>query len=301
MFSKWPDKWVEYIEKNLPDIPPATLILAANSSNLEGFVKEISRIWLCQNSRSFKEFVCKNCKSCTWCFNDSHPDLKLIVPPNTNNSTSSKITSKGEIRIDQIKELNNFFNLTSHQNGFRITCIGPANKLNYPAANALLKILEEPQIKLRFILFSDSLRGIPPTLLSRCRKLVLPTERSIFDRNLYAADENIVWLLPLLRESFAKIDPVQWSIVAGKTKPIQVLNILLMWMLDVARVNLGIKSVCFPKEMDALLSTSNSLKSLTNWVESMFKIQDMIRYADHTLNITLFYESIFYEYLDGFN
>jgi hypothetical protein len=72
-------------------------------------------------------------------------------------------------------------------------------------------------------------------------------------------------------------------------------------MADVSRIHLGLNSVYFPNENEILNDISNNLNSITRWVEAIIKIQDMIRYSNHPLNITLFYESIFYEYQDGFN
>jgi len=47
------------------------------------------------------------------------------------------------IDVNQVRELADFINLTSHRGGARVVTIHPAEALNVNAANALLKSLEE--------------------------------------------------------------------------------------------------------------------------------------------------------------
>ena len=295
----WPLSWKEYAKNHISDFPPTILFVAPLELKLEEFVFELSKDALCKNSRGFFS-SCNSCQSCKWCSNQHHPDLKVLKPTDSKNNVVNSSSEKGEIKIDHVRELLDFFNLTSHQNGVRIAVIGPIEKLNYPAANALLKTMEEPSKKMHFFLFSHSLQTIPTTVLSRCRKVFLPYQRNLLYKNLLDENLTLKWLLPLLRMQ-DKIDPCLWAKKAGKTPPQDTLKILVMWMNDVFRINVGLKSVCFPSEKHSLTSISNNLNNLTNWIEASIKIQDMIRYSNHPLNLTLFYESIFYEYQDGFN
>lgn len=295
----WPLSWKSHLQKNISDFPPSIIFFSPMGLHLEEFVGEISKSFLC--SKISNEFSsCGKCQSCLWSSKGSHPDLKIIKPIDNKDNQIEKSFSKGEIKIDQIRQLSGFLNLTAHQNGLRIVCIGPADKLNYPAANALLKSLEEPPHQMHFIIYAHTLRGIPATILSRCRKVYLPVDRTLSYHNQHINNKTLQWLLPLLKLG-DNLDPSYCSKKAGKHPPVETLEILIKWMTDVTRVNIGLNSVCFPQEHEILIKINNSLKSLTNWVEATIKIQDMIKYSNHPLNLALFYESIFYEYLNGFN
>ena len=61
-----------------------------------------------------------------------------------------------------------------HRQGLRVVVLYPAEALNMPASNALLKTLEEPPPGTVFLLASNGLDRLLPTILSRCRKFALP-------------------------------------------------------------------------------------------------------------------------------
>jgi DNA polymerase-3 subunit delta' len=65
-------------------------------------------------------------------------------------------------------------NISTHRQGLRVVVLYPAEALNMPASNALLKTLEEPPPGTVFLLASNSLDRLLPTILSRCRKFALP-------------------------------------------------------------------------------------------------------------------------------
>jgi DNA polymerase-3 subunit delta' len=88
-------------------------------------------------------------------------------------SAKSKTPSK-DIKIEQIRNLADFMNISTHRQGLRVVVLYPAEALNTPASNALLKTLEEPPPGTLFLLASNSLDRLLPTILSRCRKFALP-------------------------------------------------------------------------------------------------------------------------------
>ena len=77
------------------------------------------------------------------------------------------------IRVDEVRELNSFFQLTASEGSWRIVIIDPVDEMNANAANAILKILEEPPKKTLFLLLSHTPAGLLPTIRSRCRQLAL--------------------------------------------------------------------------------------------------------------------------------
>lgn len=77
------------------------------------------------------------------------------------------------ITVDEIRETVSFFGSTAAVEGWRICIVDTVDELNPNAANALLKILEEPPEQSLFLLVSHAPARVLPTILSRCRKLLL--------------------------------------------------------------------------------------------------------------------------------
>src|SRR6202158_3287284 len=77
------------------------------------------------------------------------------------------------ITVDETRETISFFGSTAAVEGWRVCIVDTVDELNPNAANALLKILEEPPQQSLFLLVSHAPARVLPTILSRCRKLLL--------------------------------------------------------------------------------------------------------------------------------
>jgi DNA polymerase-3 subunit delta' len=77
------------------------------------------------------------------------------------------------ITVDETRETITFFGSTAAAEGWRVCIVDTVDELNPNAANALLKILEEPPRQSLFLLISHSPGRVLPTILSRCRRLPL--------------------------------------------------------------------------------------------------------------------------------
>ncbi len=80
---------------------------------------------------------------------------------------------RSEIVAEDARRLVPFFGMTAAEGGHRIAIIDSADELNRHAANAILKILEEPPPKGLLFLVSHSPGRLLPTIRSRCRRLEL--------------------------------------------------------------------------------------------------------------------------------
>ncbi|MCP4383205.1 MAG: DNA polymerase III subunit delta' [Hyphomicrobiales bacterium] len=78
-----------------------------------------------------------------------------------------------ELSVDQIRRTVSFFGSTSGGQGWRIAIVDPADDMNASAANALLKMLEEPPARSLFFILSHTPGRLLPTIRSRCRHLEL--------------------------------------------------------------------------------------------------------------------------------
>ena len=77
------------------------------------------------------------------------------------------------ITVDETRETISFFGSTAAVEGWRVCIVDTVDELNPNAANALLKILEEPPRQSLFLLVSHAPARVLPTIQSRCRKLRL--------------------------------------------------------------------------------------------------------------------------------
>ena len=77
------------------------------------------------------------------------------------------------IRADDIRALNSFFGLSATDGGRRVVIVDAADEMNTQAANALLKMLEEPPANTTLLLIAHQPSRLLPTIRSRCRTLRL--------------------------------------------------------------------------------------------------------------------------------
>jgi DNA polymerase-3 subunit delta' len=78
-----------------------------------------------------------------------------------------------EIPVDAVRSANGFLRLTAGEGSWRVLIVDSADELNVNAANALLKILEEPPARALVLLVSHAPGGLPATVRSRCCRVVL--------------------------------------------------------------------------------------------------------------------------------
>jgi DNA polymerase-3 subunit delta' len=80
---------------------------------------------------------------------------------------------RSDIIVEDTRAIAGFFRLTAAEEGWRIVIIDGAEEMNRNAANALLKILEEPPRRGLLLLVSHSPGRLLPTVRSRCRHFPL--------------------------------------------------------------------------------------------------------------------------------
>jgi DNA polymerase-3 subunit delta' len=170
-------------------LPHAILFHGAAGTGKADFIEAFAQSLLCENVQA-DGHACGGCASCGWFSQQNHPDYRRVRPEALDDepgaegeegaeadggkkAKSSKAPSK-EIKIEQIRALADFMNISTHRQGLRVVVVYPAEALNMPASNALLKTLEEPPPGTVFLLSSNSLDRLLPTILSRCRKFALP-------------------------------------------------------------------------------------------------------------------------------
>lgn len=96
---------------------------------------------------------------------------RLFTLRRTANEKTEKLYT--QIRVDDVRALKDFFQLSAADGGWRVAIVDPAEEMNNSAANALLKFLEEPPEKVLILLVSHAPARLLPTIRSRCRTLTL--------------------------------------------------------------------------------------------------------------------------------
>lgn len=119
---------------------------------------EFSRTILCLEEG---EDACGTCESCRLAGRGAHPDLKVVVPDE----------KKKWLRIEQVRDAQEFLSLTPAFGKGKAVLVDPADAMTVESANAMLKTLEEPPPGSVILLVSSNLGGLPPTVISRCRKV----------------------------------------------------------------------------------------------------------------------------------
>jgi DNA polymerase-3 subunit delta' len=102
---------------------------------------------------------CGSCSHCRKIDAGTHPDVIRIGLED----------EASEIKIAQIREAIRMLDFRPLEGSSKVFIIDPANLLNASSANALLKGLEEPPENSYFILITNSLHALLPTVRSRCQ------------------------------------------------------------------------------------------------------------------------------------
>lgn len=97
----------------------------------------------------------------------THPDL-LIIKPSEDEKNKS-----GQIKTEQVRELNSFFAHSAGRGGWRVAIIDSLDLVNRNGQNAMLKILEEPPRQSLLLVLNNRSGAVLPTIRSRCTQAVM--------------------------------------------------------------------------------------------------------------------------------
>lgn len=138
------------------------------------------RGWLCDTPAP-NGMACGQCASCHAADVHTHPDLRVLMPEDEllargwplDERAQAELDEKKrkparEIRVEALRSLITFCQRTSSRDKGRAVLIYQPERMNTIAANALLKTLEEPPGHTRFVLASEGVDRLLPTIRSRC-------------------------------------------------------------------------------------------------------------------------------------
>ena len=318
-------------------LPHAMLFAGPQGVGKFVFAQALAASLLCEQ-KAAGNMPCGKCSSCVWLASGNHPDFRLIQPEEgeeTGNgeeetpqpATAARKPGQGNIRVDQIRALEDFVFVGSHRHGSRVALVAPAELMNPAAANALLKILEEPPTGVYFILVSSHWRRLLPTVLSRCRSVLFNRPDPVMaldwltEKGVKSADELLMLAggAPLVAADWAEqgrldsyrsaiavlaeksADPVsmaaKWSaLVKGDSGfgLTQLVETAQKWVFDLAMLKLSGRSRYHELGMLESLAAKASSTGLLSCYNDLLRIRAVVR---HPLNAQLFLEDMAARYL----
>jgi DNA polymerase-3 subunit delta' len=137
-------------------LPHALLLSGGIGLGKRQFAQQAAQVLFCQ-----QHTACGTCANCQLFLSGNHPDFYQLQISDENKS----------IKIDMVRSLAEHVVQTATQGGDKVILISSADEFQFAAANALLKLLEEPPSNTFFILVSDNPSSLLPTIRSRCQEL----------------------------------------------------------------------------------------------------------------------------------
>ncbi|GAB1393383.1 DNA polymerase III subunit delta' [Rhodocyclaceae bacterium] len=312
-------------------LPHAMLFVGKEGVGKRELAEVLAARLLCENHPAPHAPGCGSCASCQMWAAGTHPDYRLVQPEaesegeegEVESSPGEKKKASKQIRIQQIREIEEFFYIGSHRGGARVCLIDPAESMNAVTANSLLKILEEPTASFYFIMISHRWHGLLPTLISRSRQVMFspPAEAEAnawLDQNQLGSAKpwlpfyghaplalaqahqrgQLKALESLLADLLVPQDPLaqaaKWEahVKADGAMSMEVLvTTVQKWLLDLGLVAQGAAPRYFPHKNKALESLARKL-SIPLLMEAHKQVAQIRRLANHPLNARLFLEDL---------
>ncbi|NDI11511.1 MAG: AAA family ATPase, partial [Actinobacteria bacterium] len=151
-----------------------------------------------------KDGGCSKCNDCLSTILGTHADVELIK------------TQGLSIKIDEVRELITRASWAPSVANYRVVVIEDADRLTDSAANALLKVIEEPGLRTIWLLCAPTLTDVLPTIRSRCRHLSLRARRLATDANARANRANILKLPLMIKDIASAFKAAQLLVDAAK-------------------------------------------------------------------------------------
>jgi DNA polymerase-3 subunit delta' len=178
----------------------AYLVIGAPRGNALALAEALLQVLFCTGDPR----PCGECAECRRVREHVHPDVLWIEPE----------SKSRRIKIERIREeLIPRLAQGSYGGGWKAGVLVQADRLTEDAANAFLKMLEEPPGSSLILLLTDTPQNLLPTIVSRCHRLLLAAEESARTEPWRAA------LLEVLRKDLAA-DALEALAQAGRMKTI---------------------------------------------------------------------------------
>ncbi|MDQ5920987.1 MAG: polymerase subunit delta [Pseudomonadota bacterium] len=290
-------------------MPQAILLQGAKGIGVDSLALNWIISVLCPNSATANTY-CGKCNSCLLFADDSHPDFYLLTA----------VADEKTISVSAVRAVIDFLALSTHISDYKVVLIKDTNLLSLSSANALLKILEEPPSYAIFVLLTDNLQQLLPTIVSRCHKYRLSVPNVEMAQH-YLNDKQIehgqFWLKfydysPLFETPIDNQHLQQFIDVLatpnvekiyeltvefdGKTIPYNfILEFIGKWLSDIVSYKLTNELIYFTD----YISSIEALREKLNLDKAFFlqdKLNFLMQWVNHPLNYKLQIENLLFNY-----
>ena len=267
----WQTAWLARTLRSRDRAHHALLIAGPAGLGKKTLALNLAQALLCESPRS-DGLACGQCAGCGYVAARTHPDLRILDRFDYDEDDEEWVVVN-EIRVERVRRVTAMLETSAHRAGERIAVVAPAELMNAPSSNALLKTLEEPPPGATLLLVSDQPGRLLPTVTSRCLRVDAPRpadgeaiawlrERGVADpagalalaggaplaalalADPAASAEREAWFDALARPE--RLAPIALGarIEAGgkdgrKARLAQALDALVAWTADLARVAAG--------------------------------------------------------------
>lgn len=314
-------------------LPHALLLVGQKGLGKFELAHRFAAALLCESPKTDGTH-CGACLACNWFAQGNHPDFRLLQPEamsaEAGEGEEGKKKASQQITIDQIRALDEFFNVGTHRGGLRIVLVYPTEAMNRSTANALLKTLEEPAPGTLFLLVSSEPMRLLPTIRSRCQAVPIPVPPTTLAAKVLAAEglaEPERWLAlaggsPALALEMAKGDQGGWldlliqrlgmgnkgdplAIAAELDKAIKdakgklllkhVVEALQKWTVDLTLAKNGLPLRYFLTLQPTIAKLADMIPPV-RLIHSYRALNTRRQDAEQPLNVRLFLEGVFLDY-----
>jgi len=157
----------------------AYIIAGAPRGNALELAEAMLKLVLCEAPQNPP---CNRCDGCRRVARHAHPDIFWMEP-----ESKSRQILVGEDDSEGIRQMIRFINLTPLTGAWKAGVLLYADCMNDAARNAFLKTLEEPPAGSLILLLTDAPQALGPTIISRCQRIALPTDRDVAGEAWYPA------------------------------------------------------------------------------------------------------------------
>jgi len=282
-------------------LPHALLFYGAKGLGKEYLTKKLAELILCDQPQLQ---ACGQCRSCILIKADTHPDLYVFE------QTDSSIS------VEHIRSIITWVQSHPARSGSKVILLPNIENMTSSAANALLKILEEPPGKTCFLLTSSQLPALLPTVISRCQLRRIDANTNNFGpqylQQLAYSEQQVSSALalagggPLLAQDILEKDNLQQSydllalfklwlssqsetnILVAKVEKQHLLLELVLADLIKVKMDVSTAHLSFPHQVSVLqeISQNLSLEGLQSCYQSLLAFNQALKQSSG-LNVAL--------------
>ena len=299
--------------------PNAWLLTGRRDTGKTAFARHLAQALLCEQPQAEHQ-PCDNCPSCHLFAQGSHPDYYELAPELPAEGESARKLL--QIKIDAVRAVLAPLLQSSVRGGLRVVLVQPAETMNTQAANALLKMLEEPPASVVFLLVTHNKDRLLPTIKSRCRPFLLPAPSAeealgyLKTQNtpqaevllafhsgapLFAAEPEQDAMREELCQLLAKprlLAILDYAAAFDKQKwPLAVfLDWLHKWLADIALAQQNLPPLYYPQHQAAIFQVASRTRGAALF-QLVHTLNRLSPYGRHTLSVRMQVENLLTGYL----